>query len=257
MLRVVVIALACMLLTAPAAAADVVGDDEHDVYIGTGAVVLPSSSAASDRSTAITCADCSWKLTPGCSSAHDGPCDSVTRGCPSGQALRRIWFSRGDGDWRDLGIICIGPSGVLKLSAVQDWVAEQFIQGLPALRPAFQPSSGVLPRIPVVFRSRQGDFGTKSYRLAGHRIRLSATPMWLWRFGDGRRLLTDHPGSRYPAVAVAHAYASAGARNVRVRTTWSAEYTVDGLGPFPVEPDISQDAAVPILVGQGRAVLIP
>lgn len=171
--------------------------------------------------------------------------------------MRRIWFSRGGEQWRDLGIICIGPSGVLKLAAVSDWVAEQFVQGLPELRPAAQPTQGVLPRVPVVFRTRQGSFGSRSYRLVGHRIRLTAEPSWVWRFGDGHRLSTDEPGAKYPAMTVAHAYPVAGARNVRVRTSWSARYTVDGLGPFPVEQEITQDASVEVLVGQGRAVLIP
>ena len=257
MRRMLISFLLVLMLPIGPVAADVVGDDTNDEYIGTGAVVLPRTSASSDRSTAITCDDCSWKLTPACSTANGGPCDSVTRGCPAAQALKRIWFSRAGAPWRDLGIVCLGPSGVLKLAAVEDWVAEQFVQGVPVLRPAAQPTQGVLPRIPVVFRTRQGSFGTRSYRLVGHRIRLTATPSWVWRFGDGRRLSTKEPGAAYPNVTVAHAYAAAGVRRVRVRTTWTARYTLDGLGPFPVSADLTQDAAMEVVVGQGRAVLIP
>ena len=240
------------------ARADVVGDDNTDQYIGTGALVLPSTSADSDQHTAITCADCSWRITPPCWTATTSkPCTSVVGHCPSGAKLRRLWFTRGDGHWRDLGVLCLGPEGVLTLAELEDWTVEQFIQGLPSLNPAAQPSQGVLPRIPVGFRSRQPKFPPRNYTLAGHRIRLTPIPSWTWRFGDGHRLTTDDPGAKYPNLSVAHAYPNAGPRSVRVRTHWTATYTVDGEGPFEVAQAIHQDARLLVEVGQARAVLTP
>lgn len=252
-----VFAAVALTFSGAPAFADVVGDDDHDQYIGSGAVLLPRSSASSDRATAAGCDECEWKLTKGCATATSSTCTSVTRGCPDGESLRRIWFRRDGGQWRDLGILCIGPSGVLKLAEAEDWVAEQFIQGLPVLRPAKQPTRGVLPRIPVLFRSRQPLISTRAYQLAGHDIRLSPVPKWWWRFGDGTSLHTDSPGARYPNATIGHSYLTAGSRSVRVRTTWSATFTVDGLGPFEVHQPITQNESLTVNVGQGRAVLIP
>ena len=47
----------------------------------------------------------------------------------------------------------------------------------------------------------------------------------------------------WPNDAVAHTYGSAGTFPVVVTTEWQAWFTVDGLGPFPVEgPPVARSA---------------
>ena len=84
-----------------------------------------------------------------------------------------------------------------------------------------------------------------------------ARPTWVWRFGDGTSTRTGDPGGRFPRSGVAHAYRAAGRYAVHVRTEWSASFTVDGLGPFPVIEPVSQEQHVSIEVGEGRALLRP
>jgi hypothetical protein len=88
-------------------------------------------------------------------------------------------------------------------------------------------------------------------------VSVVATAMWQWRFGDGATLETLDPGGRYPHLGVAHAYRRAGAFRAECTTTWSATFSVDGLGPFPVSGPVVQHEARWLSVGEGRALLTP
>ena len=54
---------------------------------------------------------------------------------------------------------------------------------------------------------------------------------------------------------MAHAYRRAGAVGVTVRAEWAGEFTVDGLGPYPVREPIGQESRLPLQIGEGRAEL--
>ena len=81
--------------------------------------------------------------------------------------------------------------------------------------------------------------------------------MWHWDFGDGSAGDFTDPGGPYPDRAVTHSYGWAQTFRVTVTATWSAQFWVDGVGPFAVAgPPITQTAPLALPVQQARAVLV-
>ena len=248
---------------AVARATDLHGDDENDRYVGTGGLLLPSSGADGTRATVAECLGCEWRLASPCLTSDAGNpfsgtpiCLSVVRGCPDSAQLLRAWFRPAASDWREIGIVCIGDGGPVTVVDLGSDVREHLVRSVPRVLLAVQPNRGVVTQLPVLFDSGQLARGLRdSFVLAGASVGLVATPSWRWEFGDGARLATTDPGGAYPHDAVAHPYRGAGSYQVRLTTTWIAEFTVDGMGPFPVAESVSQVASVMVRVGEGRAVL--
>jgi hypothetical protein len=134
----------------------------------------------------------------------------------------------------------------------------RFERLVPDLAPSHQPVRGVVTRIPVNFISgHPSGLASSHHDVLGHPVVLHPTVRWTWDFGDGARLETDSPGAAYPSGVIRHVYRTSGSRMARVEATWSGTFEVDGLGPYPVTGVIRQSAAREVLVGEGRAVLVP
>lgn len=252
-----------LLIPAPAHALDVHGDDAADRFTGTGAIVLPSGSARGQRQTAATCAGCAWRMADPCAHATDpgaeAACRTVEAQCLDGGSMLRAFISRdGGATWEYLGMHCIPESGPVTVAAIGARVQDTFERAVPSGSIRTQPQSGVLPHLPVIFDSGQPEqLPVSEHVVAGLRVRLAPRANWQWTFGDGGSMATARSGSRYPDVAVSHTYRRAGPQVVRLRTTWRAEYTVDGLGPIPVVEPVVQEVQAVVHVGEGRAVLVP
>lgn len=259
--------LVCLILATVLpgpAMADVVGDDERDVYVGTGGLVLPGSVDDRTRREVAGCADCTWRLTTPCvesprghafDSAGPAPCSSVVRGCPGGRLLRS-WF-RHDGPWRETGLVCLTGDRPVTVVQLGQAVSGQVEESLPVLRPATQPRTGLLTQVPVLVSSGQRPQETWSMTVLGRRLDVQAEAAWTWDFGDGGRETTRDPGAPYPRGRVAHTYLRPGRYPLTCTAVWTATFAVDGLGPFPVPGRLTQRAEVPVAVGEGRALLVP
>jgi hypothetical protein len=140
---------------------------------------------------------------------------------------------------------------------VAEEVAERIEQGIPPLALRFQPTAGVLTQVPLLLGSGQPRDQRWRMPLLGREVSVDAHASWSWEFGDGGHLDTTDPGGRYPHVGVSHVYRAAGEYRVACTTRWSASFTVDGLGPFPVPQPITQHAERAVDVGEGRALLTP
>jgi hypothetical protein len=162
----------------------------------------------------------------------------------------------GDGQWYDQGLLCVTAGGPPTVGTVGVKARGAFVEHLPGLAPSVQPSQGVVTQLPVLFDTGQAS-GTVSIDvvLAGTPVHLEARPRWTWTYGDGSTSETVFAGSHWPLTSVSHVYRHSGQQQVRVVTTWSATYWVDGLGPFPVAEDVHQDALMTVPVGEGRAAL--
>lgn len=115
-----------------------------------------------------------------------------------------------------------------------------------------RPPAGVLPRLPVLLAARGQAPIRFDLPVLGRSVQVFTRPEWSWSFGD-----VAAPGWAVGGgAAVSHTYSGAGRFRVVLRTTWHASYTVDDLGPFPLEP-LRQDASIDLTVGSGRAVLLP
>lgn len=242
---------------------DVGSDDARDEYVGTGALLLPTGAGGPDRHAAAACGDCRWRFTTPCAAADVGrpfdgqvPCRSVSRGCVAGDRLLRPWLQIRGGPWRPLGVVCIGPAGPVTVVSMAVRVREALRTRLPGLAPRHQPERGVVTQLPVLFDSGQAP-GLVSWEptLAGRRVSVRARAAWTWSFGDGASVRTTSPGGAYPRSAVEHTYRRAAGLTIGVQARWEAQFSVEGLGPFPVADPILQSAVLPIAVGEGRALL--
>lgn len=257
--------IGCALAVGPARAADVHGDDERDVYVGTGGLLLPGGVETDRRQQVASCSDCTWRLAAPCirpahGHAFDGqsPCLSVVRGCAAGQRLLRSWFRGPAGPWREVGLVCMGAGGPVTVAEVADAVHARAEHAVPSLEPARWPRAGLVVQLPVVFASGQPPGPqTWSPSILGRQVEVTAHPEWTWEFGDGAVFRTGKPGGPFPDASVAHVYRNAGPVTVVVSTRWTATFTVDGLGPFGVPEPISQRSAFRVSVGEGRALIVP
>lgn len=265
LLVVWVVLLAPLATASPSedAGVEVVGDDEADAYVGRGGLILPPSVGEETRRAVAECPDCRWRLTTPCvdtdlGNSFDGQqaCLSVTRPCPGGR-LMRTWFDPGTGSWRDLGSVCLRET-VHTVESLGRGLRSIVRQEVPRTDLGVLPASGVVTQLPTYFSSGQPEGAVRFQRdVAGARVDLVARPIWEWDFGDGAIATTDVPGTLMPGGPVAHIYRQPGRWEVRCRVRWEAEFTVDGLGPFPVAGTIRQTVRGVVEVGEGRALLTP
>ena len=74
---------------------DIVGDDEADRFVGSGAVFLPSTVSATRRQQAAWCHGCRWKVTAPClrqDEHSDAGCRGNVLGCFRGREIGRAWL---------------------------------------------------------------------------------------------------------------------------------------------------------------------
>jgi len=138
-------------------------------------------------------------------------------------------------------------------------VRDRFIDLLPKQHPSFQPRTGGLVNVPVVFAAGQaGTLAHPTFDLAGFSVSLDVSATWTWDFDDGRPQRFTKPGGAYPDLDVTHTYATSDDRTVRVTTTWTGTFTVDGLGPFDITgPAVTQvSAPLDVPIHQARGELI-
>jgi len=252
-----VLLLTVVLLSAPAVqSVTVVGDDSADRYVGSGGLLLPGHFGHSTRDQVARCVGCRWRLRDPCGAASG--CLISPMPCPPDhQLLETLWSTDAGGTWQSLGAWCVGPGGPRTTQSVGSAAWEEAAADLDPAQPTVQPSRGIVPQLPTIWHSGQQMPGSPfQLVIAGADVQITATPRWEWDFGDGRTLRTDSPGSRYPALDVSHTYRRAGRYRVTCTTVWSAHFTVDGLGPYPVEPDIRQQASRTIRVADARARLV-
>jgi len=256
--------VAVMLAVAHASGAqavDIHGNDVQDSYTGVGGLVLPSSADTQSRREAVSCEDCSWIVSDACDTPYGVAflhCQSAVLHCPPDSHERRAWMRHGDGQWYDHGLLCVTAGGPPTLASVGHQARGAFVQRLPPLLPSLQPARGVVTQLPVLFDSGQPTGVTAiDVRLAGVNVHLEARSHWTWTFGDGASSFSTTGGSHWPDLSVSHVFRRAGRQVVRVKTQWAAEYWLDGLGPFPVPDEVSQEAVVAVWVGEGRAALAP
>jgi hypothetical protein len=247
----------------PVPSADVVGDDEADRYVGTGAIVIPANGwqgSADGRSQAAGCEGCRWRITEVCSKSEfaTGGCRDISLGCPIGTDRLRVWLAAPGEDWSLLGTTCLGEGPPTSREDLGTRVADQAVQHLPGLDPGFDPPGGTLVGLAAVFRAGQPPGGLRDLGLevVGLDVSLDARARWHWAFGDDVTTWSERPGGAWPDDTVAHSYRSAGTYSVEVRAVWRASYTVEGLGPFTVPGTLEQVARLRVPVQEARAVLV-
>ncbi len=249
-------------------AVDVVGDQEAERYVGSGAVVLPGSIEAQTREYASTCVGCRWKVTAPClnDDGHgDAGCRGTILGCPQGREISRAWVARPGGDFEPVGLFCPSDGEVTSVADAGQQVHEGFERRIPVLAISCAPPRGVVVGIPVHCHSRQStSFVSWTDSVAGYTVETSARATWEWTFrqrtsnaGDAEfwQHIAGDPGSAYPGPGVRQSFTKPGMHQVQAVARWRGWFTVDGLGPFPIHPDLEQRAAVSVPTGSALGVL--
>jgi len=246
-------------------AVEVIGDDELDQYSGSGAVILPSGIQTSSRQQAATCVGCRWKVTLPCLRDDEHPdaaCRGVTLGCPQGREIKRAWVALPGRDFEPVGLFCPSDGEATSVVDVTRQVRSGFTHRLPPLQPACEPPRGMVVGIPLHCRSGQPSAHAQwSDTVAGYTVTTRARARWDWSFasagGAQRVVRSDSPGRPYPEAGVRHTFRTTGIHRAQVRTTWQAEFHIDGLGPFPVSPDLTQQAQIELPTGSALGVVRP
>lgn len=245
---------------------EVVPDPDEAAYVGSGGLLLPADSftgSALDRADAATCEGCRWALVPMCRGPGQGggvACGPAATSCPPGEFRRIVLLLRpGEAEWREVGLVCLVGGAPTTVDDLADRLSDVVVERVPALHPTFQPQGGTVIGLPAVFATNQPrGLGERTFSLVGFTIVMDGRATWTWDFGDGTTFVSDEPGGPWPNVDVAHAYDRAGEYSVTAEAAWEAWFTVDGLGPWPVEGDPVVQVADPLglRVAQARAELV-
>jgi hypothetical protein len=142
---------------------------------------------------------------------------------------------------------------------VADKVREVVVTYLPDAEPSFQPAQGGLVNLPTIFAAGEPEsVRTEPFQVLGFTVVVTATAHWDWTFDQGVEQGFDKPGGAYPNDDVSYTYASAGARNVSLTTTWDATFTIDGGGPYTVPaPAITKTVGpIPVPVREAHSGLV-
>ena len=239
-------------------------DPAHDLYVGTGGLIVPSRDwrgSDSSRSDTASCLDCQWRVSVLCTKADAaaGRCRIIDLGCPVGTTPVRVWLLRPGASWEVVGEECQGATTPRTVTQVGADVRDRAVAALPPLRPAVQPPNGVLVTVPAAFGSGQPASGLTGADLSvlGLAVTLDARARWLWSYGDGVTSWSSVPGGRYPNLSVSHAYRRSGSLRVTVSSVWRGSYTVEGIGPFAIPGDpLVQTASITVVVRSAHAHLV-
>jgi hypothetical protein len=249
-------------------AVSVIGDGEAERYVGSGAVILPAAVDPATRTWASTCAGCRWKVTAPCRSNDehgDAGCRGTVLGCPQGREISRAWLARPGAEFEAVGLFCPNDGEVTAVADATARVRGGFERFIPPLAVECAPSRGAVVGLPLHCRSLQ-ETGHVAWTdsVAGYQIRTAARASWAWTFLQNRRGSgitgrwfheLHEPGRPFPQAAAQQGFTEPGLHRVEVTARWRGTFTVDGLGPFVISPDLEQRAGLDVPIGSAVGVL--
>ena len=169
-----------------------------------------------------------------------------------------------DSGWDLMGTACIGGEDDVVTMAELQVDAARYVKELDpgAATIGQHPASRSVVNTRTYFsadgtRQLAGTFGP-----AGVRMTITATPEYVWSWGDGSPgLTTSSTGGPYPAGDVFHTYRAPGTPTVTLSTRWTATFVVDTafgrFGPFDVTgPPVVESSTRAVRVREARADLV-
>jgi hypothetical protein len=103
---------------------------------------------------------------------------------------------------------------------------DEMRRSLPRARPGFQPSTGAVVNVPVIYWSGIVTPAHFNLTLQGHVVEVNMHASFLWSWGDGTSLATTTTGAQFPAQSLVHTYSAPGRYRISVSTTWSGSATL-------------------------------
>ena len=227
-------------------------DDQIDAYVGTGGLLLPSSFSGSttNRQALARCLNCVWRFTIYCAQDTQEMCAHAVTMCPIGQIRYRIRFAKADAIPKTIGSVCWGSSKPITREKIGLEVLQRVLRYVPELRLGMNPTKRTITMVPIIVWCGQApDVKLPQFQISGLEVTVTASANWLWNWGDGTSTWTRLPGKQYPSTQLTHQFNRAGVFTVSVRSHWSGNYHVKGIGNFTtIGPPITQFAAEKIVV---------
>ena len=116
---------------------------------------------------------------------------------------------------------------------------------------AFQPSSKILVREPIYFRTTVPNRFSTVIVVLDIPIEIDMTATYTWNFGDGGALTTKDPGSHYPLSTIRHSYQRAGEYDLTLGITWSGVWRSGALSG-PIRGTINQSLSSVMRIESAR-----
>ena len=201
------------------------------------------------REKAATCEGCRWSFHSSCRVNGMGCSSGSWAVCPAGTA--RFDMRRSDTMGEPLtyrGTVCLGPRGPTPRRDVESAVRAQVVRGLPPLAPRLVSRAAVAT---MASRVTVGVPTSAQFTMLvlGHRVQVRATARITWRWPASPVTVSREP-------VVSHVWSTRGPATAHVSALWTADFSVDGLGPLPVEQNINQVGSITTWVVGARPVLL-
>lgn len=229
---------------------------------------LPGGGGSGSSGGGGGCTDCEWLFVPAClpngpMPGADAMCAGAVMACVErgGGIMMRVYFRQGGGSWQSRGNVCIGgPNTVVTVADVAPRAGQHYREQMRpgAARIAMQPSVQQVVNARGYFMAGGVDAMTRTFGGGGFEMTITATPTYVWDFGDGTTVETQSRGGPYPTGDVTHTYTSAATRTVTLTTRWHAEFTVASplgtFGPFEIGgPPVAPSSSLQVVVREARA----
>ncbi len=108
-------------------------------------------------------------------------------------------------------------------------LTDKLIESIPTSGISYQPSFSPLIRTPVFFWSDVPKVITKKVEMLGEVVNVRLRPIFIWHYGDGVAYMTRDVGAAYPEGKIQHTYSKPGHYLIELVTSWSGEFTVNGV----------------------------
>lgn len=191
-------------------------------------------------------------------------CAQATEGCASGQVRVRVFEAplgtAFTGTWKATASRCVNSADAHLGEVVVPQLTGSILRNfpIPAGAAGVEPDNGYgLIHMQTNIYAKNTEPTTIRTTVLGLEMVIRATPVaFAWDYGDGSTFgPTDDPGGPYPTLTTAHVYQRTGSYNIVLRTTYQAEFSVNGGAYQPVTGTtevVSAPVQITILSGTAR-----
>ena len=96
-----------------------------------------------------------------------------------------------------------------------------------------QPYAAFLVREPIYFMTTIPEKFETVIVVLDVPVRIKLTAEYKWNFGDGHKVVTDHPGAPYPIGRVRHTYLNPGEKQLSLEVVWTGTWSAGTIsGPI-------------------------
>ena len=238
----------------------VTADDNLDAFVGTGGLLLPALFDGEPRTRKVVadCLACIWKYSLFCEEGAEFACAHATTTCAPKQLRYLVKFGHSLTSLTTVGSVCWGFTSPPTRVKIMHQIRQAQMRRVPALVPRYWPDNECLTYVPIQAWSGQPqEFRPRMMRISGFKISITASALWNWSWGDGTSQWSANSGAYRATSPISHAYSRPGRYDINVHTTWSARYSIDGIGAYTLDDGpINQASTLHVKILPSRGLLV-